>query len=46
MRGVGSGAETSMRLWNLVTLEGSRITRIEEFSDEATALRAAGQLDH
>jgi hypothetical protein len=44
MRGVGSGAETSMRLWNLVTLESSRITRIEEFSDEAAALQAAGRL--
>ena len=43
MRGSGSGAETSMRLWNLVTLEGSRIARIEEFSDEVTALRAAGR---
>jgi ketosteroid isomerase-like protein len=42
MRGLGSGAETSMRFWNLVTLDGPRIGRIEEFSDEAAALAAAG----
>jgi ketosteroid isomerase-like protein len=41
MLGTGSGAEVSMRLWNLLTLEGSRIGRIEEFSDEADALAAA-----
>jgi ketosteroid isomerase-like protein len=41
MRGSGSGAETAMRIWNLVTLEGSRIARLEEFSDEAAALDAA-----
>jgi ketosteroid isomerase-like protein len=41
MRGSGSGAETAMRIWNLVTLEGSRIARLEEFSDEAAALAAA-----
>ena len=28
MRGVRSGAETSMRLWNLVTLDGGRIASI------------------
>jgi ketosteroid isomerase-like protein len=43
MRGTGSGVETSMRIWNLVTLEGSRIARIVEFSDEAAALHAAGR---
>jgi hypothetical protein len=32
-----------MRIWNVVTLEGPRIARIEEFNDEATALRAAGR---
>ena len=42
MRGTGSGVETSMRIWNVVTLDGPRIARIEEFSDEAAALRAAG----
>ena len=42
MRGKGSGAEASMRLWNLLTLDGSRIARIEEFSDEHAALAAAG----
>jgi hypothetical protein len=42
MHGKGSGAEASMRLWNLLTLDGSRITRIEEFSDEPAALAAAG----
>ena len=42
MRGKGSGAEASMRLWNLLTLDGSRIARIEEFSDEDAALAAAG----
>jgi hypothetical protein len=31
-----------MRLWNLLTLDGSRITRVEEFSDEPAALAAAG----
>jgi hypothetical protein len=31
-----------MQLWNLVTLAGSRITRVEEFSDEADARAAAG----
>jgi ketosteroid isomerase-like protein len=36
------GAEASMRLWNLLTLDGSRITRVEEFSDEPAALAAAG----
>jgi ketosteroid isomerase-like protein len=41
MRGSRSGVETAMRLWNLVTLEGSRIARVEEFSDEAAALDAA-----
>jgi ketosteroid isomerase-like protein len=41
MRGSESGAETSMPLWNLVTLEHSRITRIEEFSDVESARAAA-----
>jgi ketosteroid isomerase-like protein len=41
IRGRGSGAESSMRLWNLLTLDGSRIARVEEFSDEAAALAAA-----
>ena len=41
MRGLGSGAETSMPLWNLITLEGDRIVRVEEFSDEGDALAAA-----
>lgn len=41
MRGARSGAETSMPLWNLVTLAGSRITRVEEFSEETAALDAA-----
>ena len=43
MRGLGSGAETSMPLWNLITLEGARIVRVEEFSDEEDALAAAGR---
>jgi hypothetical protein len=30
-----------MRLWNLVTLDGGRIARVEEFSDEGPALAAA-----
>jgi ketosteroid isomerase-like protein len=41
MRGSRSGLETSMRLWNLLTLDGSRVTRVEEFSDEEAALAAA-----
>jgi ketosteroid isomerase-like protein len=40
MLGARSGAETSMRLWNLLTFEGRRILRIEEFSDEDDALAA------
>jgi ketosteroid isomerase-like protein len=43
MRGARSGVETSMRLWNLVTLDGERIARIEEFSEEADAVAAAGR---
>jgi hypothetical protein len=30
-----------MRLWNLLTFEGRRIVRIDEFSDEEDALAAA-----
>ena len=41
MRGTSSGVETSMRIWHVVTVEGRRIARIEEFSDEASALRSA-----
>jgi len=41
MRGAHSGAETSMTLWNLGTLDGARIARIEEFSEEGDALAAA-----
>ena len=41
MRGARSGAETSMRLWNLVRLDGGRIACIEEFSEEADALAAS-----
>ena len=43
MRGTRSGAETSMRLWNLITLDASRIARIEEFNEEDAALAAAGR---
>ena len=43
MRGTRSGAETSMRLWTLMTLDASRIVRIEEFSEEDAALAAAGR---
>lgn len=42
MRGTGSGAEASMRFWNLITLDADRIARIEEFTDERAALDAAG----
>ncbi len=45
MRGLGSGAETSMPLWNLITLDGARIVRVEEFSDEEAALAAARRAD-
>jgi hypothetical protein len=31
-----------MQLWNLVTLHGSQVARIEEFNDEAAARAAAG----
>jgi hypothetical protein len=41
MRGARSGIDTSMRLWNLVTLDGERIARIEEYSEEADAVAAA-----
>ena len=37
----GKRSETSMPLWNLVTVVGSRLTRVEEFSDEADARDAA-----
>jgi hypothetical protein len=40
MRGARSEIETSMRLWNLLTFEGRRILRIEEFSHEEDALAA------
>jgi hypothetical protein len=42
IRGSGSGAEATMQLWNLVTLHGSQVARIEEFNDEAAARAAAG----
>jgi hypothetical protein len=41
IRGSGSGAEAAMPLWNLVTLHGSRIARVEEFTEEEDALAAA-----
>ena len=39
--GAMSGAEGSMQAWNVITLEGDQIARIEEFTDEASALAAA-----
>jgi ketosteroid isomerase-like protein len=39
-RGAGSGAEASMPVWNLITLDGDRIVRFEEFADEQSALAA------
>ena len=39
--GVRSGAPGSMRAWNVITLEDDQIARIEEFTDEASALAAA-----
>jgi hypothetical protein len=30
-----------MRAWNLITFDGTQIARIEEFTDEGTALAAA-----
>ena len=30
-----------MRAWNVITLEDDQIARIEEFTDEASALAAA-----
>jgi hypothetical protein len=44
IRGTGSGAHATMQLWNLFTLDGSQIARIEEFNDEASALAAAGSV--
>ena len=41
MRGTTGGAQAAMRVWNLITVEGSRIARIEEFTDEPAALGAA-----
>jgi hypothetical protein len=32
-----------MSLWNLITGDGARIVRVEEFSDEDAALAAAGR---
>jgi ketosteroid isomerase-like protein len=43
MLGTGSGADVSMRLWNLLRLEDARIVRVEEFDDETAALAAAGR---
>jgi hypothetical protein len=40
-RGAGSGAEASMPIWNLMTLDGDRIVMFEEFADEQSALAAA-----
>jgi ketosteroid isomerase-like protein len=39
--GAISGAQGSMRAWNVITLEDDQIARIEEFTDEASALAAA-----
>jgi ketosteroid isomerase-like protein len=39
--GAKSGAQGSMRAWNLITVEDGLIARIEEFTDEASALAAA-----
>jgi hypothetical protein len=41
LRGVGGGVEAAMRLWNLFTLDGARITRVEEFTDESAALASS-----
>jgi ketosteroid isomerase-like protein len=43
IHGAASGAESSMRMWNLFTFEGDRILRIEEFSDESEALTSAAR---
>jgi ketosteroid isomerase-like protein len=43
MLGTASGAEGSMPLWNLLTVDGARIVRIEEFNDKAAVLAAAGR---
>ena len=40
MRGLGSGAEASMPIWNLFILDGAQIVRVEEFSDEEAAVEA------
>jgi len=39
--GAQSGAPGSMRAWNVITVEDDQIARIEEFTDEASALAAA-----
>jgi hypothetical protein len=41
MRGRGSGAQADMRIWNLLTIDGSRVRRVEEFVNEESALTAA-----
>jgi ketosteroid isomerase-like protein len=41
IRGAASGAESSMRMWNLIAVEGDQIVRIEEFIDESDALSAS-----
>jgi ketosteroid isomerase-like protein len=41
MRGASGGAQVAMPLWNLITVDGSRIARVEEFTDEPAALAAA-----
>jgi ketosteroid isomerase-like protein len=41
IRGVASGAESSMRMWNLFTFDRDAIVRIEEFTEEPGAVSAS-----
>jgi hypothetical protein len=41
MHGTRSEMDVSMQMWNVVTLHGSRVIRVEEFRDETAALAAA-----
>lgn len=41
MHGARSEMDISMQMWNVVTVDSSRIIHVEEFSDETAALAAA-----
>jgi ketosteroid isomerase-like protein len=42
IRGKGSGVPIEQRLYTLVTMRGTKVLRIADFTDRALALEAAG----